>query len=110
MAKLGVLTLTGESGKQYEFNVYHIDTEFKAIGAIYCISERTENAGKLPSHSKIYIGQTGDLSTRFDNHHKATCFHKYDANCISIHQDGNEDSRLKKEKDLIAAYNLPCND
>lgn len=110
MAKLGVLTLSGESGKQYEFNVYNMDTEFNAIGAVYCVSERTESASKSPSHSKIYIGQTGDLSTRFDNHHKADCFQQYGANCISVHKDGDEDSRLKKEKDLIAAYNLPCND
>lgn len=61
------------------------------------------------THTVIYIGQTGDLSTRFDDHHKADCFTSHKANCICTHCDDDEDSRLAKEQDLIAYYNPPCN-
>ena len=109
MAKIGTLTLTGASGTKYTFNVYPYDTEFKAIGAVYYISKRTEKTDGSGSHAEIYIGETGDLSERFDNHHKEPCFKKHNANCISIHQESNEDKRLKIEEDLIDAYNPPCN-
>ncbi len=109
MAKIGTLTLTGASDIKYAFNVYPYGTEFKAIGAVYYISKRTEKADGTGSHDKIYIGETGDLSERFDNHHKEPCFKMYNANCISIHQESNENKRLIIEEDLIDAYNPPCN-
>jgi hypothetical protein len=110
MAKLGAMTLTGQSGQKYQFDVYPLTTTFKAVGAVYYISKRTPKQDGGGDHSKIYIGQTGDLSDRFDNHHKADCFEKRGANCISVHTDDDEDSRLTKEADLIDAYKPPCND
>ncbi|MEW8089596.1 MAG: GIY-YIG nuclease family protein [Candidatus Thiodiazotropha endolucinida] len=109
MAKLATMALTGASGQQYNFNVYSIDTEFQSLGAVYYVSRRTM-ANQKGSHTEVYIGQSGDISERFENHHKAYCFHQHGANCISIHADDNEFSRLDKEQDLIQAYNPPCND
>lgn len=110
MSKISVLTLTGTSGKKYEFNVYPFDTNFKAFGAVYYVSKRTKKLNGGGSHSPIYIGQTSDMSDRFDNHHKATCFTRHDANCLSIHQEEDELERIRNEKDLIEAYDLPCNE
>ncbi len=110
MAKIGTLTLTGASGNKYQFNVYPFNTEFKAIPVVYYISKRTQKAEGSGSHSKIYIGETNDLSERFDGHHKASCFKRNNANSISIHQEANEAKRLKVERDLIDAYEPPCND
>lgn len=110
MVKIGTLTLTGASGTKYAFNVYPYDTEFKAIGTVYYISKRTEKADGTGSHDKIYIGETGDLVERFDNHNKEPCFFMHSANCISIHQESNENKRLIIEEDLIDAYNPPCNE
>lgn len=110
MSEIGTLTLVGASGKEYIFNVYPIDTEFKALGAVYYISKRTEKPdGSGGSHEQIYIGETGDLSDRFDSHHKADCFKDHNANCISIHQESNEQTRLVIESDLVKAYDPPCN-
>ncbi len=109
MAKIGTITLTGSSGKKYKFNIYPYSTQFETVGAVYYISKRTEKADGSGSHSKIYIGQTGDLSERFDNHHKESCFKKHGANCISIHQEPDEDKRIEIEQDLIDAYDPPCN-
>jgi hypothetical protein len=110
MAKIGTLTLTGASGNQYSFNVYPTDTGFKSMGAVYYISKRIEKEDGTGTHTKIYIGQTGDLSERFDSHHKESCFKKHNANCVSILQESSEKTRLEIEGDLIEAYTPPCND
>ena len=110
MAKLGALTLTGASGQTYDFEVYTFDTDFNAVGAVYAITHRAQKEDGSYSHAVIYIGETGDLSTRFDDHHKKDCFAQYNANCKCIRLDDDEDSRRAKEADLIAKYNPPCND
>lgn len=108
MSKYGTVTFTGASGSKYEFDAYPISTEFNSGGAIYFITKRTVSNGKA-SHTRIYVGQTKDISERFDDHHKQDCFDKHGANCICVHGDSNESSRLKKESDLIENYDPPCN-
>ena len=108
-SKLGTLTLKGVSGNEYKFNVYPLNTDFKSIGGIYYISKRIVKENGIGSHSKLYIGQTEDLSERFDNHHKWDCFEENSANAISIYREESKDERLGIEKDLIDNYEPPCN-
>lgn len=107
--KLGTITLTGKSGAEYKFNVYPRDTKFKTLGAVYYVSKRYKKKDGSYSHKDVYIGQTEDLSQRFTSHNEEDCFNKHNANCISVHTDDNEKSRLKKEEDLVANYTPPCN-
>lgn len=110
MAKLGTVTLIGASGKKYEFNVYPWDTNFKEnYGAVYFITKRTQKQDDGYSHTPIYAGQTEDLSTRFDNHHKQACFDRHNKNCVCIYGEQDEDTRLAIEQDLIDDYDPPCN-
>ena len=109
MAKLGTLPLTGQSGQDYNFDVYAWGSQFTAVGAVYYISKRTEKSDGTGSHDKIYVGQTSDLSERFDNHHKANCFQRNNVNAISLYLENNESARLSIEEDLINALNPPCN-
>lgn len=110
MAKIGNLTLEGASGNKYKFKVYLFDATFKEFGAVYYISKRTENSDGKGSHTGIYVGETGDLSTRFNSHHKEGCFKEKNANCKSILLEEDEDKRLEIESDLIEHLNPPCND
>jgi hypothetical protein len=110
MAKIGTATAKGKSGKSYEFNVYPIDQAFKGIGAVYVVARQYKNTDGEDAYQAIYVGQTDDLSTRFNNHHKSDCFAKHKANCICTHVDDDEDSRLAKEGDLIKGLDPPCND
>jgi hypothetical protein len=109
MTKIADLTLKGSSKTEYTFKVYPIGTSFKKLGGVYYISKRTESDGK-GSHTQKYIGITEDLSSRFDNHHKADCFKKNGANCISVHLCESEDERQEIEKDLLSNYDCPCNE
>jgi hypothetical protein len=109
VTQLATATWTGQSGENYSFTVYPINTRFRAVGAVYIFSKRTISNGSA-THRFIYIGETGDLSTRFDNHHKANCIAKNEANCISIHLEDSDDRRLEIETDLCRLHDTPCND
>jgi hypothetical protein len=108
MAKLGTIDLKGTSGT-WTFNVWPRETEFNAVAAVYVQTVRTPKAGGGGSHKWIYVGQTGDLSKRPLNHHKKPCFDREGANCLLIHSEENEKTRLSIEADLIASLNPPCN-
>jgi hypothetical protein len=108
--KTETIVLTGASGKKYTFYVYDWGAEFKKVGGVYAVLKAVRNQAGSLTYYVIYIGQTGDLSERFDNHHKVDCFRRNGANRISAFSEGNEKSRLAAESDLIAAYDPPCND
>lgn len=57
----------------------------------------------------LYVGQSGDLSERFDNHHKQYAFDAHRRTHIAAMGLSAESRRLAIEKDLIGAYNPPCN-
>lgn len=104
MARIGELRLQGASEKTYTFHTYERGTSFKALGAVYAISRADEDG-----HAIVYVGETGDLSTRFDNHHKEACFRWHRADVIAVFVDSLEASRRAVEADLIEFYEPPCN-
>ena len=111
MTKLGTLTLTGQSGQTYNFDVYPSDASWNSgIACVYYISKRTKKSDGTGSHNAIYVGETEDLKDRLANHHKQQCFDSNGYNAVSIHQESNSQSRLSVESDLIASHDLPCND
>lgn len=104
MSKETTVTLKGVSGRSYDFDVYPWGTPFKPLGAVYTV------LSKIPPHFYVkYIGQTGDLSCRFDNHHKQPSFDRHGKTHIAIHLESSESSRLSKEADLVVSYNPTCN-
>lgn len=102
-------TLKGESGKEYSFEIYSLDNDFKEVGGIYMFTKRTKS-GDNYSHYNKYIGKTNDLSTRFDNHHKEECIENNKANCICIMLVDSEDDRTEIETDLLLGNNTTCNE
>jgi hypothetical protein len=110
LTKIATLTVTGASGRTYGFNIYPIDTKFANVAAVYLVTKRVPNTNGGGNHTYIYVGQTGSLPDRFDNHHKEACFRARGANCVGVHQDGNEQSRLAKERDIYLKHRPPCND
>ncbi len=109
MAQIAHVTFDGKNDS-YIFEVYPSDETFDAVGAVYIFTKRTVDDSGKGSHSFLYIGETGSLADRIPNHEKWPCVEQNEANCICIHQDDSEDSRLNKEADLLARYSTPCND
>lgn len=110
------LTLSGLSGKQYIFNLYTFDSflelkdAFKPIPALYLFTKRWLRDADSFSHDLVYLGETGDLSSRFDNHHRETCIVSRSANCIGIFSTTSvEKDRRLFEEDILGAYDFPCN-
>ncbi|MEK7215816.1 MAG: GIY-YIG nuclease family protein [Chloroflexota bacterium] len=99
------ITLTGRSGKRYTYQLFSLATTFKAAPGNYFFGKVA--AGLV---TVLYVGQTSDLDTRFDNHHKRGCAQRHGMTNIGAHlTPGGESVRLAEEADLIAAYNPPCN-
>ncbi len=109
MAKISDVTFSGESGR-YAFEVYPINTVFSADGAVYVFSKRTVDPSGKGTHLLLYLGQTDSLKERIPNHEKWPCVIRHGTNCICIHRDNSEESRLEKETDLRAVHSTPCND
>lgn len=106
MAEAPTINWPGKSGKTYKYEIYPINTTFKAEAGNYIFAKETQSNQWTP----IYIGETEDLSTRFDNHHKMDCIERQKATHIHAHLNSDKDARLTEEADLIAKWNPPCND
>ena len=97
---------TGESGTRYTYYVHSWPTSFTNAepgNYIFC---------KLNAQNQwepIYIGQTGDLSERFDSHHAMDCIDREGATHIHVHLNSSaEETRREEERDLIDSYDPPC--
>jgi hypothetical protein len=109
MSKITDLTVSGRGNSLYQFTAYTLDTTFRAVGAVYMFTIRTLDNSGSGSHDVVYIGQTGDLSTRFEDHHKASCITRKGANCICIYLESSQETRCAIERELLANYDHPCN-
>jgi len=98
------ITLVGRSGAKYQLYVYPWGAALKAVGGVYSVLRQDADG-----YAVIYVGQTGDLSERFDNHHKTDCFSRHRKTHIAAMVEESERQRLAIEQDLIASYNPPCN-
>jgi hypothetical protein len=99
------LPLTGASNRIHQFEIYPWNTNFNRVGAVYAVLHQT-----APTQYKVlYIGQTSDLSERFDNHHKQSCFDKNGKTHLGVLPEPGESNRFNIETDLVRHYNPVCN-
>lgn len=102
-----VIEWEGASGRVYQYWVYSIDDfSFKAEPGNYIFAKET----KPDTYTPIYIGQTADLSERFDAHHEMSCVRLFGATHIHAHRSsGKEEARTAEESDLIQKWHPLCN-
>ena len=101
------MTLTGASKTVYEFELYRVGTKFNPVAACYAFTKDANQAGNYPL---VYIGETGDLSERFDNHHKAGCIQRAGATLIGVRVTRGKAEAERVEADVLGNYNPPCNE
>jgi len=104
MAAEDRVTVAGQSGTKYDFEVYPWGTSFSPVGGLYLVLKK-----QIANYNILYIGQTGDLSERFDYHHQAPCFNRNGKTHIAVRGEGTEQRRLAIETDLIRNYKTSCN-
>ena len=97
----------GKFGKDYEYQVFELPVNFESgFGAgNYIFAKISPQSQWMP----VYIGQTGDLSERFDEHPARLCIRRNGATHIHAHRNPNQGSQLAEELDLLVAWNPTCN-
>ena len=110
MASLGKMIFKGESGTAYRFKIFPLGTRFRKISGVYVVGSRYRGTNGGRRFVPLYVGNTEDFSLPMDQHHKAKDFTEQGANCICLQLDAVEDSRLAKQRDLIAGLHPACND
>ena len=107
MSSEGNIKWPGASGSSYDYQIYKIGTEFKNVPGNYIFAKETSQSRWTP----IYIGETSNLSERFDDHHKMPCIRRHGSTHIHVHtSSSNANVRRTEESDLLAAWNTTCND
>lgn len=104
-AEILTINWPGNSGKQYKYWIYKLSRNFAKEPGNYIFAIETEPGLWVP----VYIGQTEDLSERFEDHHKAACISRNGATHIHANTNNSKQARLAEESDLVARWNPPCN-
>jgi len=109
--KKGSILFTGKSGQQYPFMVWSLDTQFNPMGGVYFVTERRviKGAHLRPRHNPIFIGQTDNLASTFNEASLPDRFMEFGANCLCVHLHDDAAQRADIEKDLLGAYSTDCN-
>ena len=106
MADAPTIDWPGKPGKTYRYWIHPLPPNFSAVPGNYIFARETEPGKYLP----IYVGETGDLSERFDDHHAMPCIKKHSATHIHAHTNNKgQAARRAEEADIIAQWNPPCN-
>ncbi|MBI1804956.1 MAG: hypothetical protein HY033_13090 [Ignavibacteriae bacterium] len=92
----------------YTFRSYPLETAFAKFGAVYFISSRNQDPDGRISHSRIFCGETDNLSVRLDNALQTVSFKANNANCICILPKEDEDIRMEIERDIHQKYKFLC--
>jgi len=95
----------GKSGAKYSYTVYPLNTGFVQKPGNYIFAKIVN--GKW---SPVYVGETGDLSSRFTNHHRQKCIDSNAATHIHVHvNSGSDKARIDEETDIRTNFNPSCN-
>jgi predicted GIY-YIG superfamily endonuclease len=107
MATERIMKWKGKSSQDYKYWIWDISTRFEAAPANYIFAKETSPN----SFQAIYIGETGDISERFEDHEKWDCITRYGATHVHTHKSSTDKKeRCAEESDLLAARTTPCND
>ena len=105
MTKEATITLLGVTGKRYSFDIYPWGARPLDIGgAVYAVLE-----GSLTDYYVLYIGETAQLRTVFDDHPKHACFDLHGKTHVAVHPEASEAKRLTVEANLLTQYHPICN-
>ncbi len=102
----------GQSGKQYTYYIWPIDTVWdpKQVGN-YIFTRAVPIEGGGDTHYPVYIGETGDgFRERFANHEKMACIRREGATHVTLHVRTDKAAREAEATDLLKGWSTPCYD
>jgi hypothetical protein len=102
-----LLNWPGQSGKEYSYEVYPLDTPFRALPGNYIYAGQSEDGSWVP----IYIAQTRDLHQRLEGHVRMDDAIANGATHLHAHYcSAGQAARCTEEHDLILRWRPVCND
>jgi hypothetical protein len=107
MAETPTVMWPGDTGLFYKYEIYPIETTFVATPGNYIFAKEA-----TPHHwTPVYVGETHDLSLRFDARHRGECITKYGATHIHAHvNDSGNKARQDEECAIRRQWKPPCNE
>lgn len=106
MADVPTINWQGKSGATYKYWIYPLGSSLVAKAGNYAFAKEAKPGYWTP----VYFGETSNLDSRFDSHHKIDCAKRNGATHVHAHlNDGGEQARRNEESDLIAKWNPTCN-
>jgi hypothetical protein len=97
----------GQSGKEYQYEIYPIDTDFRPLPGNFIYAMQSEDGQWTP----IYIAQTRDMHQRLEGHVKVSDAMASGATHIHAHYcSEGQASRCSEERDLLLGWRPVCND
>ena len=97
----------GQSGKNYQYEIFPIDSSFQSLPGNYIYAGQTEDGNWVP----IYIAQTRDLHQRLEGHVKAEDAIQNGATHIHAHYCSvGQAGRCAEERDLLLRWQPVCNE
>lgn len=98
---------TGQSGKQYAYEVFSFAQSFKPLPGNYIYARQTEDGQWAP----IYIAQTRDLHQRLEGHVRVDDAVENGATHLHAHYTSEgQAARCSEERDLVLQWRPVCND
>lgn len=114
--KLNLINSNVKIGEKGSFDLYALNSydfsenlEFPFKKGVYVFTNRQVLDNGTVSHTILYVGQTTDLSTRFQNHHKAEELKNGNPNCLAVHKCDTVAELSQWETDLICFWNPKYN-
>ena len=100
-------TWTGQSGRNYEFEIFPLTATFRPLPGVYIYAKELSDGDWSP----IYISQTRDLHQRLEGHVTLQDAIEHGATHIHVHHSTvGQGARCTEEQDLIHRWQPECND
>jgi hypothetical protein len=97
----------GQSGKEYQYEIYPIDTTFQALPGNFIYATQSEEERWVP----VYIAQTRGMHQRLEGHVGVEDAKANGATHIHAHYcSEGQAARCSEERDLILRWQPVCND
>ena len=97
----------GQSGKEYAYEIYSLDTDFQPLPGNYIYARQAEDGTWVP----VYIAQTRDLHQRLEGHVHLDDAVQNGATHLHAHYcSAGQASRCSEERDLILHWQPVCNE
>ena len=98
---------TGQSGREYSYEVFGLDTSFRPLPGNFVYAYQNEDGTWTP----VYIAQTRDLHQRLEGHVKMEDAVGKGATHLHAHYTSEgQAARCNEERDLVLRWTPVCNE